>query len=45
MESGVVPVDWKVACIVHVYKGKGDRRDFANYRGMSILTIQGLVEC
>ena len=36
MESGVIPEDWKAACIVPVYKGKGDRRDFANYRGISI---------
>ena len=27
MESGVVPEDWKGACIVPVYKGKGERRD------------------
>ena len=36
MESGVVPGDWKAACIVPVYKGKGDRRYSANYRGISI---------
>ena len=29
MESGVVPEDWKAACIVPVYKGKCDRRDCA----------------
>ena len=39
MESGVVREDWKAACIVPVYKGKGDRRDCANYRGISILSI------
>ena len=39
MESGVVPEDWKVACIVVVYKGKDDSRDCANYRGISILSI------
>ena len=38
-ESGVVPEDWKPACIVPVYKMKGDRRYCANYRGISILNI------
>ena len=41
--SGVVPEDWEVACIVPVYKGKGDRRDCANYRGISILSIPGKI--
>ena len=41
MESGVVSEDWKATCIVPVYKGKGDRRDCANYRGISILSIPG----
>ena len=26
MESGVVPEDWKAACIIPICKGKGDRR-------------------
>ena len=39
MESGVVPEDWKAACIVPVYKGKGDPRNFANYRGISIFSM------
>ena len=39
MESGVVPEDWKAACIVPVYKVKGDERDWANYLGISILSI------
>ena len=41
MKSGVVPEDWKAACIVPVYKGKGDGRDCAIYRGISILSIRG----
>ena len=36
MESGVVPEDWKAACVVPVYKGRGDRRDCANYRNKYI---------
>ena len=43
MESGAVPADWKVVCIVPVYKGKGDRRDCANYRGINILSIPGKI--
>ena len=43
MESGVVPEDWKAACIIPVYKGKGDRRDCVNYRGISILSIPGKI--
>ena len=35
MGSGVVPEDWKATCIVSVYKGKGDRRECANYGGIS----------
>ena len=43
MESGVVPEDWKAVCIVPVFKGKGDRRDCANYTGISILSIPGKI--
>ena len=38
IESGVGPEDWKVACIVPVYKGKGDRREC-----VSILSIPGKI--
>ena len=38
-ESGVVQEDWKAACIVPICKWKGDRRECANYRGISILII------
>ena len=43
MESGVAPEGWKAACIVPVYKGKGDRRNCANYRGIDILSIPGKI--
>ena len=34
IESGIVPEEWKAACIVLIYKGKGDKRECANYRGI-----------
>lgn len=43
MEEGEVPDDWKGACIVPLYKGKGDRLACASYRGISLLSIPGKV--
>ena len=43
METGVVPEDWKVACIVLANRRKGGKRECANYRGISILTGAGHV--
>ena len=40
MGSGVVPEDQKAACNFSVYKEQGDRRDCANYRGISTLSIR-----
>ena len=33
--------DWKAVCVVPLYKGKGDRRDCANYREISTFSIPG----
>ena len=38
-----VPVDWMRAIIVPIYKGKGDRNECKNYRGISLLSIPGKV--
>ena len=38
-----VPNDWMRAIIVPVYKGKGDRSECKNHRGISFLSIPGKV--
>ncbi|MEL7302024.1 MAG: reverse transcriptase family protein, partial [Pseudomonadota bacterium] len=43
MTEGVVPKDWQKAIIVPLYKGKGDRGECKNYRGISLLSIPGKV--
>ena len=35
-ESGVVPEDWRSPVIVLLYKGKGERNECKNYRGISL---------
>ena len=39
--AGMVPVDWCSACVVPLYKGKGDRCECGNYRGISLLCVVG----
>jgi len=43
LTEGVVPKDWQRAIIVSLYKGKGDRGECKNYRGISLLSIPGKV--
>ena len=38
-ESSVVSKDWRPAVIVTLYKGKGERTEFKNYRGISLLSV------
>ena len=40
-ESGVVPEDWRSAVIVPLYKGKGEKNECKNYRGISLLSAVG----
>ena len=42
-QAGRVPDDWTSACIVPLYKGKGDMRECSNYRGISLLSVVGKV--
>ena len=38
-----VPNDWMRTIIVPVFKGKGDRSECKNYRGISLLSVPGKV--
>ena len=42
-KEGRVPQDMRDAKIVTLFKNKGDRSDCNNYRGMSLLSIEGKV--
>jgi len=42
-KEGRVLQDWTKATIVPVYKGKGDKDECGNYRGISLLSIPGKV--
>ena len=37
----VVPVDWVIACMVPLYKGKGDVHECNHFRGISLLSVVG----
>ena len=40
-DMGVVPMDWRGACIVPLYKQKGDKCECSNSRGISLLSVVG----
>ena len=40
-DIGVIPMDWRSACIVPLYKGKGDKCECSNSRGISLLSLVG----
>ena len=40
-ETGIVPGDWCRACIVLLFKGKEDRCECSNSRGISLLSAVG----
>ena len=39
----IVPMDWVIACMVPLYKGKGDVHESSNFRGISLLRVVGKV--
>ena len=43
IESGVVSEDWRSAVIIPLYKGKGERTECKNYRGISLLRVVGKI--
>ena len=42
-ESGIVLEIWRSAVIVPLYKGKGERTECKNYRGISLLSVVGKI--
>ena len=40
-DMGVVPMDWRGAFIVPLYKWKGDKCEYSNSRGISLLSVLG----
>ena len=40
-DMGVVPMDLRGACIVPLYKGKGDKCECSNSRGIRLLSVVG----
>ena len=40
-ESGVVPVNQRSVVIVSLYKAKGERTEYKNYKGISLLNVVG----
>ena len=41
--TGITSSDWKKGLVVHLWKGKGNRQDCNNYRGLTLLSVPGNV--
>ena len=41
--TDIIPSDWKRGLVVLLWKGKGDRQDCNNYRGVRLLSLPGKV--
>ena len=42
-ESDVMPEDWRSAVIIPLYKGKGERTECKNCRGISLVSLVGKI--
>ena len=41
---GTIPSDWIRGLVVPIWKGKGDRQDCNNYRGITLLRVPKMLE-
>ncbi len=41
--SSMVTIDWTSACVVPLYKGKGDKYECTSFRDISLLSAAGKV--
>ena len=41
--TGIIPTHWTRSLAVPLWKGKGDRQDCNNYRGVTLLSVPGKV--
>ena len=41
--TGIIQTDWKRGLVVPLWKGKGDRQDYNNYRGARLISVPGKV--
>ena len=39
----IVPMDWVIACMVPLYKGKGELHECSNFSCISLLSVVGKV--
>ena len=42
-DMGAVPMDWRGACIVLLCEGKDDKYECSNSRGVSVLSVVGML--